>query len=68
MSFGRGGSGNIRARPVVETGSKSSPLPDITKLEDYYLLAHKAWRAHQPVGSYSIGSVLLDTDNERAPS
>lgn len=68
MSFGRGGAGNIRARHVVDTGSKSSPLPDITKLENDYLLAHKAWRAHQPVGSYSIGSVLWDADNERAPS
>ncbi|KAF8481089.1 hypothetical protein DFH94DRAFT_737940 [Russula ochroleuca] len=60
-SYGRGGAGNVRTRHVVDTGIKSSPLPEATQLERDYLRARKAWGAYQPQssGRGGAGNIIL---------
>jgi len=67
-SFGRGGAGNRRERQAADTSKKSSPLPDITQLEQQYLLARDAWRPHEPQssGRGGAGNISLPRPVARA--
>jgi hypothetical protein len=55
-------------RQADEPARRPGARSDLTPLETQYLLARGAWRAYEPVSSYSIVSVLLNTDSGRAPS
>lgn len=67
-SFGRGGAGNRRERRAANTSNRSSTLPDITRLDQQYLLARDAWRPHQPQssGRGGAGNIRLPRPVARA--
>jgi len=67
-SFGRGGAGNIRGKRAADSSDRSPPLPDVTQLEQQYLLARDAWRPHQPQssGRGGAGNISLPRPFARA--